>query len=102
VSPAAISGAVRYLIQLGILTREPIPGSRSDLYRLPGDTWYQSSAVKRGYFKVMIDLAQGGVDALGGPDSRAGTRVAEMRDFFSFMEAEMEDLLKKWEATRDR
>jgi DNA-binding transcriptional regulator GbsR (MarR family) len=33
VSPAAISGAVTYLIQLGLLERVPVPGSRRDLHR---------------------------------------------------------------------
>ena len=37
VSPAAISSAVNHLMQVGLLTREPIPGSRQEHYRLPAD-----------------------------------------------------------------
>ena len=46
VSPAAISGAVRYLTQIGMLHREPSPGSRRDRYRLPDDPWYEVTLAK--------------------------------------------------------
>ena len=37
VSPAAVSGAVRYLTQLGLVHKERVPGSRRDYYRMPDD-----------------------------------------------------------------
>src|SRR5262252_10496207 len=37
VSPAAVSGAVRYLIQVGLVHKERVPGSRRDYYRMPDD-----------------------------------------------------------------
>src|SRR6202162_2383214 len=39
ISPAAVSGAVRYLIQLGLVHKERVPGSRRDYYRMPDDVW---------------------------------------------------------------
>ncbi|HEX2184461.1 MAG TPA: MarR family transcriptional regulator [Chloroflexota bacterium] len=39
VSPAAISGAVRYLMQVGLITREREPGQRRDYYRVYDDLW---------------------------------------------------------------
>ncbi|HEX8629857.1 MAG TPA: MarR family transcriptional regulator [Catenuloplanes sp.] len=100
VSPAAISGAVRYLIQIGMLAREPAPNSRRDRYRLPDDAWYESMATKGGFFKANIDLATEGVEALGGRRSPAGRRVADMRDFFSFMQNEILGLAAKWQASK--
>src|SRR3954451_24165897 len=41
-SPAAISGGVRYLVQVGLVSREREPGSRRDHYRVDSDVWYQS------------------------------------------------------------
>ena len=35
ISPAAVSGAVRYLIQVQLVHREREPGSRRDRYRSP-------------------------------------------------------------------
>jgi DNA-binding transcriptional regulator GbsR (MarR family) len=100
VSPAAISGGVRYLIQLGMLQREPVPNSRRDRYRLPDDAWYQASAIKGGLFKVIVDIADGGMKAIGSEESASAARIREMRDFFAFMQAEMSTLMDKWEETR--
>src|SRR4051794_40956850 len=41
-SPAAISGAVRYLEQMRLASRERDPGSRRDVYVVQDDFWYQS------------------------------------------------------------
>src|SRR5690606_26239492 len=41
VSPAAVSGAVRYLSQIHLVSRERQPGSRRELYRLHPDVWYE-------------------------------------------------------------
>ena len=35
VSPAAVSGGVRYLVQVGLVSRETEPGSRRHVYRMP-------------------------------------------------------------------
>lgn len=99
-SPAAISGAVRYLGQVGLITRESVPGSRSDLYLLPDDAWYTCTATKQGLFTQIIAATDKGIQPLGGPGTRAGARIGEMRDFFSFAQREMDAILDKWKAMR--
>jgi hypothetical protein len=99
VSAASISGAVRYLIQIGLLERDPVPGSRRDRYRLPEDTWYEGMATKTGLLKTVADLAGSGVEALGA-DTPGGARVAEMRDYFLFVNDEMQELIARWQAVR--
>jgi predicted transcriptional regulator len=100
VSPAAISNGVRYLMQIGIITRQPVHGSRRDRYRLPNDAWYEATLVKTAMLKTLSDIAGEGVAALGGTESRSGARLAEMRDFFRFFEAELPVLLEKWRAAK--
>jgi predicted transcriptional regulator len=100
ISPAAVSGAVRYLLHIQMLRREPVPGSRRDLYRLPGDAWYEVSALKGALLKVFADVAGEGVAALGGPSTGPGARVAQMRDYFEFVHNEMPSLLDRWEAIK--
>src|SRR5579864_9769067 len=39
VSPAAVSGAVRYLTQLNLVHKERVPRSRRDYYRMPDGIW---------------------------------------------------------------
>src|ERR671930_567348 len=41
VSPAAISGAVRYLGHVGLISRERETGSRRDHYRVHDHGWYE-------------------------------------------------------------
>ena len=40
VSPASISGAIRYLVQVGMVRRERERGSRRDLYVVDDDAWH--------------------------------------------------------------
>lgn len=98
VSPAAISGAVRYLIRIGMLQRVPASGSRRDRYRLPDDPWYEVASLERGYLGKLAEVADGGAAALGA--GAAAERVARMRDFFLFMQREMDGLLERWRAER--
>ena len=100
VSPAAISGAVRYLGQIGLVLREGVPGSRRDRYRLPDHTWYASTATAVQFYSLLVSAAEDALVPLGGADTTAGERVAEMRDFFAFMREAVPGLLAQWEASR--
>ena len=95
VSPAAISGAVRYLIHVGLLQRLPTPGSRRDRYRLPADPWYESASMQDAFMGQVVSVSDDGVKALGA-DTAAGRRMERMRDFFAFIQREVGDLLAKW------
>jgi DNA-binding transcriptional regulator GbsR (MarR family) len=99
-SPAAISGAVRYLNQVGLTTREAVPGSRRDVYRLRDDAWYQAAFAKVSFYGVIDTAATDAITALGGEHTVSGARVAEMRDFFDFMRDEAEDMMKRWHDRR--
>ncbi|MEV4753515.1 MarR family transcriptional regulator [Micromonospora sp. NPDC049559] len=99
VSPAAISGAVRHLTQLGMLIREPVPGSRRDRYRVPEDSWLEVLNLKGGVYKMFADMADEGVRALG-EQTPGGRRVAYMRDFFVFVQGEIDGMVARWRASR--
>jgi DNA-binding transcriptional regulator GbsR (MarR family) len=96
VSPAAVSGAVRYLIHVGMAVREPTPGSRRDLYKAPPSSWY-SSTVSSGVYERVAEVVQEGVLAVGDETSAAGARLADMRDFYLFVQDEMGGLMQRWE-----
>jgi predicted transcriptional regulator len=100
VSPAAISGAVRYLTHIGLISRVPVAGSRRDRYRLPDNPWYQTSVLEAELLKSLAALSDDGVAAVGGPSTPAGARIAEMRDFYLFLEGELPVLLEKWRTQR--
>ena len=101
VSAAAISGAVRYLQQIHLIERVPVPGARSDAYEVPRNAWYTAAIVKGGVYKRLADLSDQGAKAAGerGPGAE---RLAEMRDFFNFLDDEVGLLLNRWVRERDR
>jgi DNA-binding transcriptional regulator GbsR (MarR family) len=100
VSPAAVSGAVRFLEQVGLVAKEREPGERRDHYRLFDDLWY-ATFLKRDRMIIMWrDAAGDGIEALG-EDSPAGKRLAEMRDFLSFMLEELNGMYERWHKLRE-
>ncbi|MFF5120295.1 MarR family transcriptional regulator [Dactylosporangium aurantiacum] len=96
VSAAAISGAVRYLSQIAMVTREHVPGSRRDRYRLVDDSWYEVTVAKMTLLKTLADAAGEGAAAAGGPATPAGARLAGMRDFYNWVQERMPTLLDQW------
>jgi DNA-binding transcriptional regulator GbsR (MarR family) len=95
VSPAAISGAVRYLHQLNMVSREREPGSRRDHYVLHDDTWSKLIARREQVLERWQASAAEGI-ALLGAETAAGARLAESLEFFDFLRAEMSPLLRRW------
>jgi len=94
-SPAAISGAVRYLVQVRLLAREREPGTRSDLYVLREDAWTRLMTWRLDTLDVLRDLLLDGVDAVG-PETPGGCRLAESADFMAFVRDGLERLVGEW------
>jgi DNA-binding transcriptional regulator GbsR (MarR family) len=102
VSPAAISGAVRQLVQLGLLIREREPGTRSDLYVLDdSDLWSRFMASELAALRRFEDAVASGVQALG-TERPGGRRLAETRDFMAFLHRELTAAVERWPAERER
>ncbi|MFD7658359.1 GbsR/MarR family transcriptional regulator [Actinosynnema sp. NPDC059797] len=101
VSPAAISGAVRYLTQVRLVSRERETGTRRDVYRVFDDVWYEALVRRDEMFRRWEVPLKEGVEVLG-PDSSAGRRIAEMRAFFEFVQGELPTLLEHWRQYRDQ
>jgi predicted transcriptional regulator len=95
VSRAAISGAVNYLIPLGLISREREPGSRRHQYAIQDPTWYEFVGRREQLLDRWITHARAGIDALG-TNTPAGQRLAESLAFFEFLRAEMPAMLARW------
>ncbi|MEV6208855.1 MarR family transcriptional regulator [Kitasatospora sp. NPDC051914] len=101
VSPAAVSGAVRFLSQINLVTREREPGSRRDRYRVHDDAWYEASVHRdRELVRWEAGLREG-IEALG-EKTPAGERLAESLAFFGFMREELPGLLGRWHDRREQ
>ncbi|MFE9771378.1 GbsR/MarR family transcriptional regulator [Streptomyces sp. NPDC005931] len=101
ISPAAVSGAVRYLAQVHMVSREREPGSRRERYRVHGDQWYEAVTNREAIIRRWEDALREGVVSLGA-DTPAGRRLAETLAFFEFMEKEVEALMQRWRDHREK
>jgi DNA-binding transcriptional regulator GbsR (MarR family) len=97
ISPAAVSGAVRYLTGLGLVRKERVPGSRRDYYRMPPNVWHEVIRLQNQVLARWTSLLKEGVDVVGA-DSPAGVRMADYAAFFDFMNAEFPALMTRWDA----
>ncbi|XVS67209.1 GbsR/MarR family transcriptional regulator [Actinosynnema sp. CA-299493] len=100
VSPAAISGAVRYLTQVGLVSRERETGTRRDIYRVLDDLWYEALFRRDEMLRRMTGPLREGISALGA-DTPAGRRISETLMFFEFFHAELPNMLRHWRTYRD-
>ncbi len=101
VSPAAVSGAVRYLAQVNLASRERAPGSRRDYYRVHDDVWYEAIARRDQVLARWEHSLREGIEVLG-RETAAGSRMAETLAFFEFLQKELPQLLKKWREQKTR
>ena len=97
ISPAAVSGAVRYLGGLGLVHKERVPGSRREYYRMPGDIWHQVLLLRNQALTRWSTLLKEGIDLVGA-DSPAGRRMAGHAGFIEFLTAEMPAVMARWDA----
>ncbi|MET9621185.1 MULTISPECIES: MarR family transcriptional regulator [unclassified Streptomyces] len=100
ISPAAVSGAVRYLTQVNMISRERDPGTRRDRYVLHTELWYETFTRRDQLLTRWEQLLRDGSDVLG-PDTAAGARTAETAEFFAFLHDEMLGTLDRWRARRE-
>jgi DNA-binding transcriptional regulator GbsR (MarR family) len=99
VSPAAISGAVQYLTQVNLVTRERAPGSRRDHYRVHDDAWYEGALHRERLLARWEASTREGIEALGA-DTPAGRRLMETLAFYEFIHEEMPAMLARWRERR--
>lgn len=99
VSPAAVSGAMRYLIQLNLASREREPGSRRDVYVVHDDVWYEASLRRDQMLLRWSSSLRDGIE-LFGTDSPTGRRMAESLAYVEFIQEELPAMMARWRKRR--
>ncbi|MFF6790827.1 GbsR/MarR family transcriptional regulator [Streptomyces filamentosus] len=100
ISPAAVSGAIRYLTQVGMVAREREPGTRRERYVLHNEIWYETFTRRDQVLTRWEKVLREGADTFG-PDTAAGARTAETADFFAFLQDEMTSMLDRWRERKE-
>jgi DNA-binding transcriptional regulator GbsR (MarR family) len=98
-SPASISGAVKYLEQINMMRRERERGSRRDVYVVEEETWHTTLMRRDQVYQPMIAALTEGLAAVE-PTSPAHNRMLVTREFLAFVNEEMRTLADKWERRR--
>ncbi len=101
VSPAAVSGAVKFLVQIHFVHRERERGSRRDVYVVDDDAWHSAMMSRDTTYAPMLTALDDAVDRLD-PSSDARLRLLLMREFLAFVDAEMTELAARWERRRQQ
>jgi DNA-binding transcriptional regulator GbsR (MarR family) len=103
VSPAAISGAVRYLTDTHLVVRERNPAGRGDLFRVrDGDIWGTIQAARLPVLEQMLEAVAQAEDLLP-PGSPGRARVTETREYFAFVREDargLDDRWRSWQRSR--
>jgi hypothetical protein len=100
VSPAGVSGAVRYLVQVGLVVRASEPGTKRLAYSVPEDVWQHLIASRNAQMARWAGILRDGADLLTGRP--AGARVAESARYFDFVVGELPGVQARWEAYKSR
>ena len=100
VSPASVSGAVRYLQQMRMIHREREQGSRRDLYVVADDAWHDMMMNSANLYAPLTQSLSEGVDQVGGRGTTAGDRLALSVAFLEFVTEEMQQLSERWDKRR--
>jgi DNA-binding transcriptional regulator GbsR (MarR family) len=95
ISPAAVSGAVRYLMQLGMVHKIRVPGSRRDHYQMPANVWQEMLGLRTAVIERWAALLREGL-ALLPAGSPGQERLAHHADFIDFVAQEMTGVIARW------
>ncbi|TCN37922.1 MarR family protein [Kribbella orskensis] len=97
ISQPAVSGAVRQLLQVSFISRERVPGSRKDHYRIRDDVFATILERRNDALGEWESSTRSGAD-LFGPETPIGARLAEAADFFAFIREDLTQMIKNWRA----
>jgi DNA-binding MarR family transcriptional regulator len=97
ISQPAVSGAVRQLLQVSFIARERLPGSRKDHYRIREDVFAAILERRNLALSEWESTSRSGA-ALFADDSPVSRRLTEAADFFAFIHADMDQIIKNWRA----
>jgi DNA-binding transcriptional regulator GbsR (MarR family) len=101
VSPAAISGAVRYLVQAGLVDKGREPESRSDHYRIyDDDVWSAILTQRIPLLERWAGMLADAVEQL--PEgSRGRRRLRETEAYYRFAAKASVTMIEQWREQKD-
>jgi DNA-binding transcriptional regulator GbsR (MarR family) len=99
VSPAAVSGAVRYLTSMRLIHRISRPGDRRDRYDLTGDAWHGMITSNAPLYSSLAAYIDRIADENGGAPQSV-ERARDIADLMRYLSERMPQIVDEWQAAR--
>jgi DNA-binding transcriptional regulator GbsR (MarR family) len=96
-SRGSISSATRTLVQMGLVQRFSRPGERRNRFRVRPGAWAELMRREQDSLKSFREMAERGLELMGGAGPEARRGLEEMRHLYAFWERELPALLKRYE-----
>jgi DNA-binding transcriptional regulator GbsR (MarR family) len=101
VSKGSVSTNTRLLESLGLLERVGVPGARQSHYGVRPDAFEGIMRQRLVGVAQARALAERGLSVLESASPERKQRLTAKRDFYAFLEREMEELLRHWQGRRE-
>lgn len=98
VSAGSVSGAIKMLVQLGVIERSFVAGSRREHFRMRDNVWTTLYSRQHSVVDDVLNAVQRGVEAVG--PGIAHDRLTYMRDFYTYLLNEIPALVERFEQQR--
>lgn len=95
ISQPAVSGAVRQLLQVSFISRERLPGSRKDHYRIRDDVFAAILERRNNALGEWESSVRSGSE-LFGAETPVGARLDEAAEFVAFIRDDLDQMIKNW------
>lgn len=99
-SRGGVSTTVRLLVQMQLVERVGRAGERRSYYRVVPHVWDQAMTAQSAPITLMRQVADRGLAILADAGPGRRERLAEMRDYLTFMEREMPALQRRYHAEK--
>ncbi|WP_053736377.1 GbsR/MarR family transcriptional regulator [Nocardia sp. NRRL S-836] len=97
-SAGSVSGAIKLVMQMGLIERVPVQGSRREHYRMRDRAWTTLYGRQHAPIDDILAAVASGVEAV--PPGPARERLEYMRDFYEFLLSEVPALVERFERRR--
>jgi DNA-binding transcriptional regulator GbsR (MarR family) len=95
-SKASVSTNIRLFVDFGIVEKFTMPADRRDYYRLLSTMWPRAMERSLPLLTALREVADRGLTLVEGHPEECRVRVREMRDFYSFYEQGLRELVARW------
>ncbi|HHO49681.1 MAG TPA: MarR family transcriptional regulator [Deltaproteobacteria bacterium] len=97
-SRGTISTLTRQLLQVGLLQKVPMPGSRATYFRMEDTGWSDMVQARIAYLKILQGVADRGLSILEGAPPERRKRLEHFKAFYDYLEREFQPIIDRWGA----